>query len=145
MRIMENLKLKNRDSIVLRYGDLTPPEYHPMATCECGCSIAPADILPEEPKIKKVIFNPPATIILWDDGKRTVVKTMQGETYDPYAGFCIAYTKRIFGNNSRIKHFLHKNSNYDAFMKTSQMGFWEKVFMHGFSAIRPEDLEDDGK
>lgn len=32
--------------------------------------------------IKKVIFNDPATIILWKDGTKTVVKCQEGDTYD---------------------------------------------------------------
>ena len=33
------------------------------------------------PGIKKVIFNDPATIVLWDDGTKTVVKCSEGDTY----------------------------------------------------------------
>ena len=30
------------------------------------------------PKIEKVIFNPPATIVFWDDGTKTIVKDTDG-------------------------------------------------------------------
>lgn len=49
--------------------------------------------------IKDVIFNPPATIVLWMDGTKTVVKD-QGEVfYDPEKGMAMAVAKKAFGNN----------------------------------------------
>ena len=46
--------------------------------------------------IKDVIFNPPATIILWMDGTKTVVKD-QGEVfYDPEKGMAMAVAKKAF-------------------------------------------------
>lgn len=63
--------------------------------------------------IEKVIFNDPATIILWRDGDKTVVKRAVGDVYDPYAGFCIAVAKKAMGNNSRIKKILREKSNYE--------------------------------
>lgn len=48
--------------------------------------------------IKDVIFNPPATIVLWTDGTKTVVKD-QGEVfYDPEKGMAMATAKKAFGN-----------------------------------------------
>lgn len=47
--------------------------------------------------IKKVIFNDPATIILWKDGTKTVVQT-QGEDFDPEKGIAIAIAKKALGN-----------------------------------------------
>lgn len=48
--------------------------------------------------IKKVIFSDPATIIFWEDGTKTVVKTQDGEKYDKEKGFAMAVCKKIFGN-----------------------------------------------
>ena len=48
---------------------------------------------------KKVIFNDPATIVLWDDGTKTVVKCSEGDTYDPEKGFMLCYLKRLMGKN----------------------------------------------
>lgn len=49
------------------------------------------------PSIKKVIFNYPATIILWADGTKTVVKC-DGEDYDPEKGMAMAIAKKVLGN-----------------------------------------------
>ena len=50
------------------------------------------------PKIKDVIFNEPATIILWADGTKTVVKCQEGEGYDPEKGMAMAISKKALGN-----------------------------------------------
>lgn len=50
------------------------------------------------PGIKDVIFNEPATIILWADGTKTVVKCQEGESYDPEKGMAMAISKKALGN-----------------------------------------------
>lgn len=47
--------------------------------------------------IKKVIFNDPATIVMWTDGTKTVVKA-QDEGFDPEKGLAMAITKKALGN-----------------------------------------------
>lgn len=54
--------------------------------------------VPYIPKIKNVIFNKPATIILWADGTKTVVKCQEGEGYDPEKGLAMAISKKALGN-----------------------------------------------
>lgn len=53
----------------------------------------------EELTFKKVIYNGPATIILWDDGTKTVVKCKEGDPYSHEAGFALAVLKRLTGND----------------------------------------------
>ena len=48
--------------------------------------------------IKRVIFNPPATIVFWSDGKKTVVKCSKNESFDPEKGLAMAIVKRTQGN-----------------------------------------------
>lgn len=48
--------------------------------------------------IEKVIFNNPATIVIWTDGTKTVVKC-EGEKFDPEKGLAMAITKKLLGNN----------------------------------------------
>ena len=50
------------------------------------------------PGIKDVIFNEPATIILWKDGTKTVVKCQEEEGYDPEKGLAMAISKKALGN-----------------------------------------------
>lgn len=49
-------------------------------------------------KVKKVIFNPPATIVYWFDGTKTIVKVQDGEIFDKEKGFAMACAKKFFGN-----------------------------------------------
>ena len=50
------------------------------------------------PSIKKVIFNYPATVVLWSDGSKTVVKCQDGDIYDPEKGLAMAISKKALGN-----------------------------------------------
>lgn len=51
------------------------------------------------PGIKKVIFNDPATIVLWDDGTKTVVKCSEGDTYSEWSGLAFCICKKLMGDN----------------------------------------------
>lgn len=59
-------------------------------------------------KIKSVIFNDPATIVIWKDGSKTVVKCGEGDTFDPEKGLAMAIAKRVYGD---------KGSYYKTFKK----------------------------
>ena len=50
------------------------------------------------PKITKVIFNDPATIVFWADDTKTVVKCDNKERYDPEKGLAMAISKKALGN-----------------------------------------------
>lgn len=50
-------------------------------------------------EIEKVIFNDPATIILWKDGTKTVVKCCEFDSYDPYVGVSMAINKKLLGDD----------------------------------------------
>lgn len=49
-------------------------------------------------QIKNVIFNDPATIVFWNDGSKTVVKTQDGDEFDPEKGLAMAISKKVLGN-----------------------------------------------
>lgn len=65
---------------------------------------------PNSDKIKKVIFNPPATIVFWMDGTKTVVKAHGDDEYDPEKGMAMAFSKKFLGNEYEyynvFKHWL---------------------------------------
>lgn len=58
--------------------------------------------------IKNVIFNDPATIIFWSDGTKTVVKTQNGENFDPEKGLAMAIAKKAFGNEGYYYNVIKK-------------------------------------
>ena len=64
--------------------------------------------------VKKIIFSGPKTIVLWSDGTKTIVSMSKDELrFDPEAAFCAAYTKKMFGSNSKIKRIIKEKSNYE--------------------------------
>ena len=52
--------------------------------------------------IRKVIFNDPATIVLWSDGTKTVVKCGPEDAYDMEKGLAMAIVKKMAGNDNRF-------------------------------------------
>lgn len=58
-------------------------------------------------QIKEVIFNDPATIVVWTDGTKTVVKA-ENEPFDPEKGLAMCIAKKALGN---------KGNYYDIFRK----------------------------
>lgn len=64
--------------------------------------------------VKKIIFSGPKTIVLWTDGTKTIVSMSKDELrFDPEAAFCAAYTKKMFGTNSKIKRVIKGKSNIE--------------------------------
>lgn len=64
------------------------------------------------PGIKQVIFNDPATIVIWSDGTKTVVKCQPGETFDEEKGLALAISKKALGNkgnyNDAFKRYIKR-------------------------------------
>lgn len=77
------------------------------------------NLLKKEPEISKVIFNPPATIIIWDDDTKTVVKCGENDIYDPEKGMAMAICKKAFGNKGNycniFKQWLPKEEVQDCY------------------------------
>ena len=64
-------------------------------------------IVNNNPSIKNVIFNDPATIVFWSDDTKTIVKA-ENEPFDPEKGLAMAIAKKSLGN---------KGNYYDEFKK----------------------------
>lgn len=54
--------------------------------------------------IEKVIFNDPATIVLWKDGTKTVVKCQEGDEYSKETGLALCIAKKALGNKSNFNN-----------------------------------------
>ena len=63
------------------------------------------------PKVDRIIFNNPATIVFWKDGTKTVVKTSEDSEFSYYWGFCAALAEKVFGSNHAVKTMIRKNCN----------------------------------
>lgn len=53
-------------------------------------------------KIKKVHFNPPVTVVIWEDGTKTIVRTQGKDTFDPEKGLAMAISKRFLVTKAHI-------------------------------------------
>lgn len=58
--------------------------------------------------IEKVIFNEPATIVIWSDGTKTVVKCDKDDTFSKVTGLALCYMKKCMGNRGRYNDELKK-------------------------------------
>ena len=60
--------------------------------------------------IKDVIFNDPATIVIWKDGSKTVVKCQKetGDTYNKELGLAMCIIKKCCGNKGNYNDVFSK-------------------------------------
>lgn len=59
-------------------------------------------------QIKKVIFNYPVTVVLWEDDTKTIVRCGDHDVFDPEKGLAMAIAKKALGNTGKY---------YDMFKK----------------------------
>lgn len=89
------------------------------------CVTVKADYLRD--KIKQVIFNDPATIIIWADGTKTVTKCHPDDFYDKEKGLMACIIKYLTGNTGRwneiLKDWIDYESDERKRLSTSQ---WEQ-------------------
>lgn len=55
---------------------------------------------------ERIIFNNPATIVIWKDGSKTVVKCQQSDKYDPEKGVALCFMKKALGNKGNFNNIL---------------------------------------
>ena len=58
--------------------------------------------------IKNVIFNDPATIVLWEDGTKTVVKCQDGDIYSKELGLAMCISKKYLDNKGNFNEVFKK-------------------------------------
>lgn len=57
----------------------------------------------DAPKAKKVIINDPATVVIWDDGTKTVAKAGDGDEYDARVGLLLCAVRKASNNRIRVE------------------------------------------
>lgn len=62
----------------------------------------------EKSPIKNVIFNDPATVVIWNDGSKTVVKCQPGDTYSKETGLALCIAKKYLGNKGNFNEVFKK-------------------------------------
>lgn len=58
--------------------------------------------------IKNVYFNNQVTVVMWEDGTKTIVRCGENDQYDPEKGLAMAISKKVLGN---------KGNYYNCFKK----------------------------
>ena len=86
--------------------------------------------------IKRVVFSDRKTIILWNDGSKTIVSCAEEEQLDPYMGFCAAFTKGFFGSKHQVEKMV-KNADYQPSKKT------KKKISEVLKQLREDDTENE--
>ena len=84
----------------------------------------------------KIIFNGPATIIIWKDGSKTIAKASEDEfDFDPEKGVAICFMKKMLGHTetNKILRNAHKQYEKDTNKKILEIPFTPLTF-------NPKDL-----
>lgn len=58
------------------------------------------------PDVRNIIYNPPATIVTWTDGTKTVVKCDDKDSFSKEFGLAMAYMSKIFGSRCAYKRLI---------------------------------------
>ena len=75
--------------------------------------------------IKKIMYKPPATIVFWNDGTKTVAVCEKGDTYNRELGFALCVLKKKYGNKTvhdMLNKYVHGVSTYS---KNDGAMIWE--------------------
>jgi hypothetical protein len=96
------------------------------------------------PAIEKVIFNAPATIVFWKDGSdKTIVKTQNGEAYDPEKGLAMAITKKALGNEGKYFNEIKKwVGDYEPASESKKYAEIGELVSDGLFAATVENLRN---
>ena len=75
--------------------------------------------------IKKIMYEPPATIVCWNDGTKTVAVCEKGDVYNKELGFALCVLKKKYGNkkvHDMLDKYVHKATKYS---KSDGAMVWE--------------------
>lgn len=59
-------------------------------------------------KVKRIIFNPPATVVIWGDHTKTVVKCAEDDEFNLEIGVAMCYMKKIYGSRHAFSKMVEK-------------------------------------
>ena len=60
------------------------------------------------PGIRNVYFNDPVTVVLWNDGTKTIVRCQDGDTYSKETGLALCIFKKALGNKGNFNDIFNK-------------------------------------
>lgn len=60
------------------------------------------------PEIKNAYFNNPMTVVLWEDGTKTMVRCQEGDVYSAETGLALCIAKKAMGNMPNFNNVFRK-------------------------------------
>lgn len=60
------------------------------------------------PEIKNTYFNDPVTVVIWEDGTKTMVKCQEGDVYSAETGLALCIAKKALGNMPNFNNVFRK-------------------------------------
>lgn len=81
------------------------PDIYKIHRAKEMCSVP---ITPKKPIPKKVIFNGPATTILWKDGTKTTVRCSDEDVWEDEVGIAMCYLKKMLGNKGNYNNIFRE-------------------------------------
>ena len=60
------------------------------------------------PEIKNAYFNNPMTVVLWEDGTKTMVRCQEGDVYSAETGLALCIAKKAMGNMPNFNNVFKK-------------------------------------
>lgn len=64
------------------------------------------------PVAKKIVYNYPATTVIWSDGTKTTVKCSKDQEFSEYYGYLAALAKKVYKTNGVIDRMIRDKREY---------------------------------
>ena len=108
---------------------------------------APAATENKMPVVKNCYFSDDRTIVLWDDGTKTVVQCQPGDQFDPEKGIFAAIAKRAYGNTGKFNDVMRTANDMGEYNFIKEMAknpdAMTKLIEDLFYGLANSDEEDD--
>ncbi len=108
---------------------------------------APAATENKMPAVKNCYFSDDRTIVLWDDGTKTVVQCQPGDQFDPEKGIFAAIAKRAYGNTGKFNDVMRTANDMGEYNFIKEMvknpDAMTKLIEDLFYGLANSDEEDD--
>lgn len=116
----------------------------------CNVTKKEENVMPKIPEIKNVYFNDPATVVIWADKTKTIVKCSENDFYDPEKGLAMAIIKKLMGNDNTyhkiFKKWVPEEEPIDDEMISSLFAsLFEGLAKAGYPIAKVDNVTNEGE